>query len=277
MIQPTVLYLILAFVAVLPIFSNLGDLNPATAQTQFGPNAKPVQIEASNGIEWLSKEKIYIARGEASAKQGDLNIKCDVLKAFYRESKTQDTEIYRLEAIGNVVIKNSERTAYGDHGIYDLDSSVMVLEGNDLQLKTALETIKATESLEYWDKKQLAIVRGNAEAIRGERKINANILTMYFLKNKTGKLEANRIDAIGGVAISTPNEIATGDEAIYTVQKGIVTLSGNVKITRGKSQLNGSIAEVNLNTGRSRLLSRKKLDGNSKVRGLFTRNLNQSK
>ena len=117
MIQSTILNLVIAFVAALSIFSNLSDLNSANAQTQFGPNAKPVQIEASNGIEWLSKEKIYIARGEASAKQGNLNIKCDVLKAFYRESKTQDTEIYRLEAIGNVVIKNSERTAYGDHGI----------------------------------------------------------------------------------------------------------------------------------------------------------------
>ena len=74
MIQSTTLNSILAFVAAISIFSNLSDLNSANAQTQFGPNAKPIQIEASNGIEWLSKEKIYIARGKASAKQGDLNI-----------------------------------------------------------------------------------------------------------------------------------------------------------------------------------------------------------
>jgi hypothetical protein len=50
---------------------------------------------------------------------------------------------------------------------------------------------------------------------------------------------------------------------------------GHVKITRGKSQLNGSIAEVNLKTGRSRLLSKSGLDGNQKVRGLFTRDVKQ--
>jgi lipopolysaccharide export system protein LptA len=275
--RSTILNSFLAFFATISIFSNLVGFNSANSQTQFNSNANPIQIEADNGIEWLSKEKIYIARGKATARQGNLNIKCDILKAFYRESKTKDAEVYRLEAIGNVVIKNSDKTAYGDHGIYDLDKSVMLLEGSDLRLRTPLEIVKASESLEYWDKKQLAIARGNAEATRGKRKISANILTMYFLKNKTTALEADRIDAIGRVTISTPNEIATGDEAIYMVQKGIVTLSGNVKVTRGKSQLNGSIAEVNLNTGRSRLLSKKELDGNSKVQGLFTRNLNQSK
>ena len=84
-------------------------------------------------------------------------------------------------------------------------------------------------------------------------------------------------DAIGNVKISTPNEVAIGDEAIYYVEKELVRLSGNVKITRGISQLNGSIAEVNLKTGRSRLLSNAQLDGNTKVQGLFSRNSKQTK
>jgi lipopolysaccharide export system protein LptA len=48
-------------------------------------------------------------------------------------------------------------------------------------------------------------------------------------------------------------------------------MSGNVRITRGQNQLNGDFAEVNLNTGISRLLTR--ADGNTggdgRVRGVF--------
>ena len=41
-----------------------------------------------------------------------------------------------------------------------------------------------------------------------------------------------------------------------------------MKITRGENQLNGSMAEVNLQSGVSRLISDKSLGG-TKVRGLF--------
>jgi lipopolysaccharide export system protein LptA len=247
------------------------------AQSQFDTRNDPIQIDAKEGIEWLSKEQLYIARGSASARKGSFHIKSDVIKAHYRKTENNDAEIYRLEAIRKVIIENSERTAYGDYGIYNLDTRVAVLEGKNLQLKTALETIKATKSLEYWDKKKLAIARGNAIAIRGQKTVKANIITIRFAKNANDSLSAQRMDAIGNVKISTPNEVAVGDEAIYYVEKELVRLSGNVKITRGRSQLNGSIAEVNLKTGKSRLLSNAQLDGNTKVQGLFSHNSKQTK
>jgi lipopolysaccharide export system protein LptA len=42
-------------------------------------------------------------------------------------------------------------------------------------------------------------------------------------------------------------------------------LRGGVKITRGADQLNGDAAEIDLNTGVSRLLS----SGSGRVRGVF--------
>ena len=44
---------------------------------------------------------------------------------------------------------------------------------------------------------------------------------------------------------------------MYNVRTGIVKLQENVRITRGKTQLNGNEAEVNLNTGISRLIGGK--------------------
>ena len=249
--------------------------NTAFSQSNFETKFDPIHIEANEGIEWLSDEKVYIARGEATAKQNNFQLKSDVIKAHYRETQTSDTEIYRLEAIREVIVLSSNRIAYGDYGVYDLDNSVTVLTGKNLRLKTALETIRARKSLEYWDKKRLAIAKGNATAQRGEKQVRADTLSVYFSKTKDESLTANRIEAVGNVKISTPNEVAVGDEAVYYIEKELVTLLGHVKITRGKSQLNGSIAEVNLKTGRSRLLSKSGLDGNQKVKGLFTRDVKQ--
>lgn len=251
------------------------DKNTAFSQSNFETKFDPIHIEANDGIEWLSDEKVYIARGEATAKQNNFLLKSDVIKAHYRETQTSDTEIYRLEAIGKVIVSSFNRMAYGDYGVYDLDNSVAVLKGKDLRLKTALETIRARERLEYWDKKRLAIAKGDATAQRGEKQVRADTLTVYFSKTKDDSLTANRIEAVGNVKISTPNEVGVGDEAFYDIEKELVTLLGHVKITRGNSQLNGSIAEVNLKTGRSRLLSKSGLDGNQKVRGLFTRDVKQ--
>ena len=265
----------LVFFLLVACFTIQAKNNTAVSQANFETKFEPIHIEANEGIEWLSTEKVYIARGEATAKQKTFQLKSDVIKAHYRETETSDTEIYRLEAINKVIVQNSDRIAYGDYGVYDLDNSVTVLKGKNLKLKTARETVRAMDSLEYWDKKKLAIAKGNATAHRGEKKVKADTLTIYFSKTKDKTLTANRIEAVGSVKISTANEVAIGDEAVYYIEKELVTLLGHVKITRGKSQLNGSIAEVNLKTGRSRLLSKSGLDGNEKVRGLFTRDLKQ--
>ena len=117
--------------------------NTAFSQSNFETKFDPIHIEANEGIEWLSDEKVYIARGEATAKQNNFQLNSDVIKAHYRETQTSDTEIYRLEAIREVIVLSSNRIAYGDYGVYDLDNSVTILTGKNLRLKTDLETITA--------------------------------------------------------------------------------------------------------------------------------------
>ena len=79
-----------------------------------------------------------------------------------------------------------------------------------------------------------------------------------------GTQRLQRIEAFGDVHVSTEAEIAVGDRGVYNAETGIAVLAGNVKITRGKNQLNGDYAEVNTHTGISRLLS-----DSQQVRGLF--------
>lgn len=248
----------------------LVSVSPATAQFKINSDTEPVTVEAENGIEWVSDQNLYIARGNAKATRGALSVAGETLTAFYRENEDKETEIYRLEALGQVVIASPNRTAYGDRAIYDLDQAVAVVLGGTPRMVTAEQTITASESLEYWEKRRIAVARGDAVAIQGTRKIRADALTAFFEPKRDGTLEVVRMDALGHVVITTPREVARGNEGVYNVRKGIATLSGDVRITRGGNQLNGSIAEVNFKTGISRLLPSGKSKSTERVRGLFS-------
>ncbi len=255
--------------ALLILGNPLSGIVLANSKTSKSNPNQPIEIDADQGIEWLAEDKVYLARGNANAKQGDFSMRADILKAFYRNTKSKKDEIYRIEANGQVVIRNLVQNVFGEHGIYDLDRSLIVVSGKNLRLDTGKEIVRAEEGLEFWQKSKLAVARGNASATRKDRRIRANLLTVQFIEDINGKLTAKQIDAQGGVLITTPSEVIVGNEGVYNVIEELVTLSGNVKITRGENQLNGSMAEVNLQSGVSRLISDKSLGGTKKVRGLF--------
>ena len=89
-----------------------------------------------------------------------------------------------------------------------------------------------------------------------------------FGNGPQGENRIERVDAIGNVVITTPEEVVRGDEGVYDVLREVATLDGGVRVTRGENQLNGERAEVNLKTGVSRMLPGKKSGG--RVKGLFT-------
>ncbi len=246
-----------------------GPVSPAVAQMlQGGGDQVPVTVEADQGIEWIRDSKTYVARGNARATRADTQVTADTLTARYREKPDGTTEIFRLEADGNVVIATPRERARGDRAVYELDKASVVLTGRNLQFNNGADVITARDSLEYWQEQRVAVARGDATAVRGTQRIAADTLTAYFVEQKTGTTELSRIDADGNVVITTPEEVARGREGVYTAAKGTATLTGDVRITRGRNQLNGERAVVNLNTGISRLLPAAK--GGERVKGLFT-------
>ena len=235
---------------------------------------KPLEIYADQGIEWHKDGNAYIARGNARAVQGDVTIFADVLTAYYRKIAGNATQISRIEAAGNVRIRSPTETAEGDNAVYDVGKSILVLTGRNLKFVTATTKITARDSLEYWDAKQMAVARGNAIATKEDKILRADTLVAYFQKTKgKGKgqsSELHRIDAFNNVSVTTPTDVAYGKQGVYNIKTGIATLTGGVKITRGQNQLNGEIAEINMNTGISRILSGSGKDGGSKpVRALI--------
>jgi lipopolysaccharide export system protein LptA len=248
----------------------LAAVAPASAQLLQGTGNDnvPVTVEADQGIEWIRDSKTYVARGNARAIRGDTQVTADVLRARYREKPDGTSEVFRLIAEGNVVITTPREKALGDKAVYDLDKANVVLTGRNLQFRNGQDVITARDSLEYWQERQVAVARGNATATRERQEIRADVLTAFFQESKQGQTALNRVEADGNVVITTPEEVARGREGVYNAAKGTATLTGDVRITRGKNQLNGERAVVNLNTGVSRLLPGGGESG--RVKGLFT-------
>lgn len=248
----------------------LVSAGPAAGQTLgFGSQSDdPIYIEAEDGIEWRRAENVYIARGNARASQGGVTVEAAFLSAYYRKTPTGESEVYLLQADHDVRITSANETATGDAALFDIIGGVLVLTGDEVRLNTAQDVIVARDSLEYYQRRRLAVARGDANAVRGEQRVSADVLMSHFSAGNDGTLvsDVERMEAVGNVLISTPQDIVRARWGDYDPNTGIATLTGDVKITRGDNQMNGEFAEVDLNTGISRMTGG---EGGGKVKGLL--------
>lgn len=270
---------------------------PSRAQGIDMSHGGPVDVTASNGLEYDQNALTVTARGDARAVRGDVTVTADQLVAYLRKkaaapdakpaapptgpagADTGSNEIYRLEALGNVHIQTpTDRVEGADRGIYDIDQAVLVLTGPHLTLTTPQQVMTARDTMEYWSNRHMAVGRGNASVTTNDgRRITADTLVGYTAEapaapagrpkpvqpastgkapgtdplGASGKLQ--RVEAFGHAVVRTATETVTGDRGVYVPDAGIARLLGNVHITRGQNQLNGSEAVVNLKTGISTL------------------------
>jgi lipopolysaccharide export system protein LptA len=290
----------------------------------------PLEVQADSGIEWQQNEKLYIARGNAVATRGPAAVHADTLIAHYRDVKGGgstanvaanvaasaggntggNTEIYRVEAEGNVTMTREGQTVVGDRAVYDLDQALMVVTGKALKLTTATDVVTARDSLEWYEQKQVAVGRGNAVAVRNGKTIKADILTAYMVKTKpadsktparpakappaqSGKpsptpaaasagsaaapaateSKISRVDAQGHVVVTNATDTGRGDYGVYNADTGICTLVDNVVIARGKDVIKGQYGVMDLNKNVSRMLPPAGAPAGppQRVQGLFIR------
>ncbi len=255
-----------------------------------------LEVTSDHDLEWLQQDHAYVARGNAVAKRGAVTLMADTLIAYYRPLAgsnhpapvpapgqkpgkpaqsgfdTGNTEIWRVIADGHVHIVSEERDAFGDHADYDKDKSVIVLTGHDLKATTLTETVTARDSLEYWqDPLDMAVARGNALLVKvNGNKLAGDVIGGHFVKNAQGQTVLKTIESKGNVVITTRSDIVHGDEGTYDLDTERTVVFGNVRATRGASELEGASAEVNMKTGISQVFP----EPGQRVRGLFVRSSN---
>ena len=220
-----------------------------------GSKDMPIEITADNGIEWENNREMLIASGTAKASRGGVTVLAEVLRAYYRKKTTGGTDLYRLDAAGGVKIFSDTESMEGQTAVLDFEQAILKVDGKKVIYKAGPDTITANQQMEYWERQKMAVARGNAVAIHKGKTLRADVLKALLRKNKTGRSEVYIIEAFNNVLIVSDKDRLRSDSAIYKLDSGIVTLKGNVSIIRENSILNGDLAEINLKTGISKLLT----------------------
>ncbi len=123
----------------------------------------------------------------------------------------------------------------------------------------------------------LSIWRGDAEALQATTRLRAQVIRVFsspkpgVAANAQGRCGATqRLEAEGDVYYVTPAQAVRGDRAIYLAETDIITITGGVVVTQGKTVARGDRMTVKVKTGQVQLESTAKGRGKpGRVRGVF--------
>lgn len=128
-----------------------------------------------------------------------------------------------------------------------------------------------------------AVFGGNVHAVQGDVRLAGQSLTVFYDETRKGE-EApaadtaepggegvsggriRRMEVQGGVHVSSPKETASGDAGVYDLEEGMITLIGNVILTRGENILRGARLNIDVESGKSVILGSSET---GRVKGLF--------
>lgn len=108
------------------------------------------------------------------------------------------------------------------------------------------------QHIELQDKANRVLLSGGVRIKQAEMTLIAARVTLAYVGQITnGSPEVTRIDASGGVNITRPDQSATGQYAVYDVNKRIITMVGGVTLKQAGNVVSGGRLVINLDTGRA--------------------------
>lgn len=125
-------------------------------------------------------------------------------------------------------------------------ASGQALKGHNAKAPVDVEA----DRIEVQDRVDRAIFSGNVRVRQAGLNLSAARLTVAY-DNSGGGVDIERLDASGGVVVTSASETARGDFAIYDLPRRIITVVGGVTLTQGANRLSGGRLVIDLNSGRS--------------------------
>ena len=107
----------------------------------------------------------------------------------------------------------------------------------------------SADRIEVQDRSDRAIFAGNVNVRQAQLTLETERLTVAY--SSAGGIQIERLDASGGVVVRSPSETARGNFGIYDLERGLITLVGDVVLIRDDSRINGSRLVIDLESGRA--------------------------
>lgn len=121
---------------------------------------KPPTVITADKVEYYSKEKVAIYRGNVEVNRGDIYLKADSLKIFLDDR----SDISKILATGNVYFKQNNRWGRSNEAEYIKDQDVIILKGKAEvhQDKNSVEG----ETIYYYITEEKAVSIGQKDRVR---------------------------------------------------------------------------------------------------------------
>lgn len=220
---------------------------PLSASGQAALGDGPLTLEAADGVEWRRQEQLFVAEGDAVARQAAVQLNAERLVAAYRTKDGGAPEIFRVDAEGGVRIDNDGDVATGTRAAFDLETRAIVLSGPGLTYVAGDIRVTAEGTMEYDLEGRVAVARGDARVQDRRGRLTADVIEARFQSGADGGLAVAR--AWGGVLIETETETVVGKRAQYDFARRRADVVGDVRIRRGENVLTGARATVDLVSG----------------------------
>ena len=133
----------------------------------------------------------------------------------------------------------------GPAGLANAQGAASALKGHNSEAPVDVDA----DRIEVQDRADRAIFAGNVHVRQAELTMDTERLTIAY--SSGGGIQIQRLDASGGVVIRSPSETARGNFGIYDLNKRLITLVGDVQLTREGSRVSGSRLVIDLETGRA--------------------------
>jgi len=116
------------------------------------------------------------------------------------------------------------------------------------------------DRIEVQDRADRALFVGNVHATQAEMTLDTARLTVAYSSKPgaagaaptgAGGVQIHRLDASGGVVVHSASETAKGDLGIYDLDRKLITIIGDVRLTQKDNVVTGQRLVINLDTGRA--------------------------
>lgn len=125
-----------------------------------------------------------------------------------------------------------------------------------LKADTTLPVEVTADALDINQNSGSAEFQGNVIVGQGEMRLTAPRLLVIYKDGDVGGIE--RLEATGGVTLVSGPDAAEADRADYTIDSGVVIMTGDVLLTQGNNVLTSQKMTVNLTTGTANMVGRVK-------------------
>ncbi|WGF89806.1 lipopolysaccharide transport periplasmic protein LptA [Marinivivus vitaminiproducens] len=129
-----------------------------------------------------------------------------------------------------------------------------------------------SDRLEVLQNDRVARFSGQVNVVQGDLVLRSDDLKVFYAQGTGGgDPRIERIEAVGNVVLSSPEETAQGRTGTYELASDMVVLDGDVVLTRGENVIRGDRLEYDLKAGRAEVIATKPAEGGpGRVRAVFS-------